>query len=67
MIHLALACCDTAAYLHAVQKCESTLLKIWKRFAVSPLRSACLAMHQTTMKTKGQRIAASMQNKMFVK
>jgi len=35
---------------------ESTLMQLWKCFNVSPLRSACLAMHQTTMKTKGQRL-----------
>ena len=48
---LALSCCYTAD-LYAVRKCESTLLQIWKCFAASPLRSACLAMHQTSMKTR---------------
>ena len=41
---------------YGVRNCESTLMQIWKCFTVSPLRSACLAMHQTTMKTKGQQL-----------
>jgi len=39
-----------------VRNCEGTLMQLWKWFAVLPLRSACLAMHQTTMKTKGQQL-----------
>jgi len=31
-------------------------MQLWKCFTVSPLRSACLAMHQTTMKTKHQQL-----------
>ena len=38
---------------YGVRNCESTLMQLWKCFTVSALRSACLAMHQTTMKTKG--------------
>jgi len=34
-----------------VRNCENTLLQLWKCFTVSPLLSACLVMHQTTMKT----------------
>jgi len=49
---LASACCYTAAYLYSVRKCESTLKQLWKFFTVSPLRSTCVALHQTTMKTK---------------
>jgi len=37
---------------YCVRNCESTLMQLWKCFTVSPLRSACLPMHQTTMKTK---------------
>jgi len=35
--------------------CEKTL-QLWKCFTVSPLRSACLAMHQTTTTTKGRQL-----------
>jgi len=38
---------------YGVRNCESTLMQVSKCFTVSPLRSACLGMHQTTMKTKG--------------
>jgi len=31
-------------------------MQLWKCLTVSPLRSAFLAMHQTTMKTKGQQL-----------
>ena len=41
---------------HGVRNCESTSMQLWKFFTVSPLRSACLAMHQTTMKTKGPQL-----------
>ena len=41
---------------YGVRNCESTLMQLWKCFTVSPLRSACLAMHQTTMKKKGQQL-----------
>ena len=37
---------------HGVENCENTLLKLWKCFTVSPLRSACMAMHQTATRTK---------------
>ena len=39
-----------------VRNCESSLMQLWKCFTVSPFRSACLAMHQTTMKTKGRQL-----------
>jgi len=53
--HLASACYYTAADLYSmVYETAKTLSHaVWKCFAVSPLRSACLAMHQTTMKIKG--------------
>jgi len=41
---------------YGVRNCESTLMQLWKCFTVSRLRSACLAMHQTTMKTKGRQL-----------
>jgi len=41
---------------YGVRNCESTLTQLWKCFTVSPLRSACLAMHQTTMKTKDRQL-----------
>jgi len=44
---LASACCYTAVDLYSVRKCESTLMQSWKCFAVSPLQSACLEMHET--------------------
>ena len=31
-------------------------MHLWKYFTVSPLRSACLAVHQTAMKTKGRQM-----------
>ena len=34
---------------YGVWNCESTLMQLWRCFAASPLRSACLAMHQTTV------------------
>ena len=37
---------------YGVRNCESTLMQLWKCFTVSPFRSACLAMHQNTLKTK---------------
>jgi len=37
---------------YGVRNCESTLMQLWKCFIVSQLRSACLAIHQTEMKTK---------------
>jgi len=39
---------------YGVRNCESTLMQLWKCFTVSPLRSVCLAIHQTAMKTKDQ-------------
>jgi len=33
-----------------------TLMQVWRCFTVSPLRSTCLAMHQTTMTTKGRQL-----------
>jgi len=44
---------------YGVRNCESILMQLWKCFTVSPLRSACLAMHQTTMKTKGRQLQRS--------
>jgi len=41
---------------HGVRNCGRTLMQIWKWFTVSTLRSACLAMHQTTMKIKGRQL-----------
>jgi len=41
---------------YGVRNCESTLMQLWKGFTVSPLQSACLAIHQTTMKTKGRQL-----------
>jgi len=51
---LLLSCCRFVQY--GVRSCETTLMQLRKCFTVSPLRSACLAMHQTTMKTKGQQL-----------
>ena len=53
---LASASFCTAANLYSVRKCESTLMQLWKCSTVLPLRSACLAMHQTTMKTKDRQL-----------
>ena len=50
------ACCYISADLCSVRKCESTVMQLWKCFTVSPLRSACLGRHQTTMKTKGRQL-----------
>jgi len=50
-----LLCCHRFVQ-HGVGNCESTLMQLWKCFTVSPLRSACLPMHQTTMKTKGRQL-----------
>ena len=36
---------------YGVRNCESTSMHLWKCFTVSPLGTACLAMHQTTIKT----------------
>jgi len=41
---------------YGVRNCESTSMQLWKCFTVLPNRSACLAMHQTTMKTKGRQL-----------
>ena len=41
---------------YGVRKCESTLMQLWKCFTVSPIRAACLAMYQTTMKVKGRQL-----------
>ena len=49
---LASACCCVSADLYNVRKYESTLMQLLKCFTVSPLRSACLVRHQTTVKTK---------------
>ena len=35
---------------------KAFLMQLWKCFTVSPLQSSCLAMHQTTMKTKGRQL-----------
>jgi len=50
-----LPCCHRFVQ-YGVRNCESTLMQLWKCFPVSPLRSACLPMHQTTMKTKGRQL-----------
>jgi len=43
-------CCYAAADLYSVRKCESTSMHYGNVLAtVSPLRSACLAMHHTTI------------------
>ena len=42
---LSLSCRRFVQY--GVRNCESTLMQLWKCFTVSPLLSACLAMHQT--------------------
>ena len=41
---------------YGVRNCESTTMQLWKCFAVSTFQSVCLAMHQTTMKTKGRQM-----------
>ena len=41
---------------HGVRNCESTFMQLWKCFTVSPLQWCYLAMHQTTMKTKGRQL-----------
>ena len=51
---------------YGVRNCESALMQLWKCFTVSPMRSACLEMHQTTTKKKTSAVAASMQNKVVV-
>ena len=44
------------AHRLATASCILNLLQLCKCFTVSPLRSACLAMHQTTVKTKGRQL-----------
>jgi len=39
-------------FVHGVRNCASILMQLWKRFTVSPFQSACLAMHQITIKTR---------------
>jgi len=56
MHRFASACCYISADLYSARKCESTLMQLWKCFTVSPMRSACLARHQATMKTKGRQL-----------
>ena len=53
---------------YGVRNCKSTFMQLWKCFIISPFRSACLAMHQTTMKTISSAAAAAarMQNKVVV-
>jgi len=41
---------------YIVRNREITLMQLWKCFTVLSLRSACLAMHQTTIKTKGRQL-----------
>jgi len=53
-LSLLLYCCRFVQY--GIRNCESTLLQLWKCFTVKPLRSVCLVMHQTTMKTKGRQL-----------
>jgi len=47
---LASACCYTAADLYSTEDetAKALSMHLWKSFIVSRLRSACLAMHQTT-------------------
>ena len=49
---------------YAVRNCESTLMQLCRCFTVSPLRSACLTVHQTT--TKKSAVAVRMQNNVVV-
>jgi len=51
-----LSLCCRRFVQYGVRNCESTLMQLWKCFTVSPLRSACLPMHQTTMKTKDRQL-----------
>jgi len=54
---LASACYFPDADLYSmVYETESAITQLWKCFTVFPLRSACLAMYQTTMKTKGRQL-----------
>jgi len=48
----------TAANLYSMvyATAKEFLMQLWRCFTVSPLRSACLAMHQTTMTTKDRQL-----------
>jgi len=48
----------TAADLYSVgyEIAKALLMQLWNCFTVSPFWSACLAMHQTTMKRKGRQL-----------
>jgi len=37
---------------YVVRNCKSTFMQLWKCFTVSPFPSACLVIHQTTIKKK---------------
>ena len=53
---LALSCADTCKGLEAIQACERGLLQTWRFFAVSPLKSQQLALHQQGYSTSGKRL-----------
>jgi len=43
------ASCYTAADLNGCTELRSTFMQLWKCFTVSPLPSACLAMHHASL------------------
>ena len=52
---------------YGVRNCESTFMQLWKCFTVSPLRSACLAMHHASDYNEDKRsVAARMQKNVIV-
>jgi len=53
---------------YGVRNCESAFMQLWKCFIVSPLRSACLAMHHASNYNEDKRsvVATRMQNKVVV-
>jgi len=46
----------TDLYSMVYETAKALLMQLWKVLTVSPLQSACLAMHQITMKTKGRQL-----------
>ena len=50
---------------HGVRNCKSTSVQLWKRFTVSTLRLACLAMHQITMKTQDRQLQRACKKSFF--
>ena len=57
-----------ATHLYSVQNCENTAKEtqqLLKCFTVSPLRSDCLAMHQTTIKTKCRQLQLVFKTRWF--